>query len=66
MKEFVTVKDLAAELGLERSTLRKYILKNGFKPHNERPPESRGQATLALTMEEADAVKALRTSQGWR
>lgn len=61
----VTLASLAEELGLDRSNMRKYILKHGFAPVTVRTPESRSQLTLALTQEDAEAVRALRQSHGF-
>ena len=65
MPGFVTIGNLAAELGIEKSNLRKYVIKNGFKPIPVRPFESRGQAVHALTEEDADAIRDLRHREGY-
>lgn len=65
MPEYVTLKDLAIELGIDRSNLRKYVLKNGFRPTKIRRRSSQSQLTLALTEAEAEVVRALRISQGF-
>jgi hypothetical protein len=57
MEEFVSLKQLAIELGLDRSNARKYVLKNGIRPHKRRTPDSGGQQTLALTVEEATQIR---------
>jgi hypothetical protein len=33
VEEFVSLKQLAGELGLDRSNTRKYVLKSGVRPH---------------------------------
>ena len=63
--EYVTLKQLATEIGLDRSNLRKYALKHGFTFLRVRTPDSGNQSCLALTPEDADALKNLRESQGF-
>lgn len=63
--QYVTIQELANELGMDRSSLRRYVLKNGFTPVSIRGQDSRGQLTLAFTSEDAEAVRALRTKQGF-
>lgn len=65
MPEYVTLKDLAEQLGIDRSNVRKYVVKHGLNPVSVRTPGSRGQLTLALTAADAEAVRALRDSQGF-
>lgn len=64
-EEFVSLKSLAVELGLDRSNMRKYVLKVGVKPHKRRTPDSAGQLTLAVTSAEAEVVRAKRREQGF-
>jgi hypothetical protein len=64
-EEFVSLKQLAEELGLDRSNIRKYVIKRGFHPHSRRTAESKGQPTLALTAEEAEHVRAMRREEGF-
>lgn len=63
--EYITLKDLATELGLDRSNTRKYVLQAGFSPLKVRTPESRGQLTLALSTADAEAVRELRQREGF-
>lgn len=65
MTEFVTLKDLADELGLDRSGLRRYALKTGIKPHKRRTANSANQLTLTVTPEEAECIKASRREEGF-
>ncbi len=65
MADFVTIKDLSDELGIDKSNLRKFILAQGIEPLNVRTPESRGQLTLALAPEEAQAIRDIRMAQGF-
>ena len=63
--EFVTLKDLAQEMRLDRSNLRKYVIDAGITFVKIRTPESRGQLTLALTPANADEVRDLRDREGY-
>lgn len=65
MSDIVLLKDLAEEMGLDRSNMRKYVLKEGLQPFKVRTPETRGQKTLALSKEDAGIVRALRKEQGF-
>ena len=64
LEEFVSVKQLAETLGLDRSNARKYVLKLGIKPHKRRTPDSRNQLTLAVTQDEVHRILRQRESQG--
>lgn len=64
-KDVVLLKDLANEFGLDRSNMRRYAIKNNFELLKVRTPDSRGQPTLALTPEDAEAIRQLRQSQGY-
>ena len=61
----ITLKELATELGMDRSHLRKYVLNLGIIPHRVRTPESRNQATLAVCTEEADQIRKARADGGF-
>ena len=61
----VTLKTLAEELGMDRSHLRKFVLAMEIEPIRVRVPESRGQATLAVTPEEAALIRGERTERGF-
>ena len=65
MTEHITLTEVAEAINLDRSNARKYILKRGFSFSRIRTNESRGQLTLALTQEDAEAVKELRRSEGF-
>lgn len=62
--DFVSLKLLAAELGLDRSNMRKYALKTGVRPHKRRTADSAGQLTLAVTAAEAELLRTKRSEQG--
>jgi hypothetical protein len=40
--EYVSIKELAAELGMDRSHARKYVLNLGLAPVKRRTPDSGG------------------------
>ena len=61
----MTIVELADKLGIDRSNVRKYILKSGFKFIKVRTEESRHQLTLALKKEDAEALIKLRVDQGF-
>jgi hypothetical protein len=63
--EFVSLKQLAEALGLDRSNARRYILKQGFKPAKRRTLDSGGMLALSFTKEEAERIIALRREQGY-
>ena len=63
--EFVTLKDLSQELGLDRSNLRKYVIDAGLTFAKVRTSESRGQLTLALTPVDADEIRDRRDREGY-
>lgn len=60
METLVAIKDLAAELGIDRSNLRRFAIKHGFNMPKMRTAESRNQLTLAFTIEDAEAIRQLR------
>ena len=62
---FITVPQLAIEIGLERSTCLRAIKKAGFSTHFRRLAGSRGQRITALTTEQAASFRALRCEQGY-
>jgi len=64
-KDYILLKDLAQELSMDRSHARRYVLKNDIPMFKVRTAESQGQPTLALTPEDAEAVRELRQSQGY-
>lgn len=64
-EEYVLIKELAAEMGMDRSHARRYVLNLGVEPVKRRTPESRGQATLTVTADEADFIRRTRKEQGF-
>lgn len=65
MEQYVTLRTLAEEFGIDRSNLRKYVLAHGFQPLKVRTPESRNQATLALSSMDADELRGIRSRKGF-
>lgn len=63
--EYVSIKELAETMGMDRSHARRYILALGYSPHKRRTPDSHNQLTLALPRSEAEAVLAKRREQGF-
>lgn len=63
--KYVTLKQLADELDIDRSHLRRYVLQKGLEPFKVRTAESRGQATLALNLADAETVRELRAQEGF-
>lgn len=50
---------------MDRSNVRKYVLKQGIHPVTMRTASSRGQRTLALTAEDAEELRKRRLTQGY-
>jgi len=63
--EFVSLKALAAELGMDRSHARRYVLRLGVTPQKRRTPQSGGQLTLTVSADEAEFIKSRRNEQGF-
>ena len=59
----ITLKELAEELGIDRSNLRKYVVAEGISTFTVRKLSSRGQKMLALLPEDANRV---RGGLAWR
>ena len=62
--DYVTVEQLSKEFGLDRSNTRKYIISQGFSFVKVRSSIN-SQLMIALTPEDADAVRELRKNQGY-
>jgi hypothetical protein len=63
--EFVSIKQLAVDLGMDRSHARRYVLRLGIEPKKRRTTDSGGQLTLTVTSEEAAYIKKQRDEQGF-
>ncbi len=64
-EDFVSLKQLAGELGMDRSHARRYILRLGFTPHKRRTPDSQNQLTLAVSIPEAELIRGKRREEGF-
>ena len=62
---YVSIKELAMRLGMDKSHARRYVLKLGFKPQKRRTPDSANQLTLTVTAVEAEAIVQQRLDQGF-
>lgn len=64
-EEYVSLKQLAERMGLDKSNARKYVLTQGFSFLKQRTEDSSGQVANVLTLEDAEAVIAIREEQGF-
>jgi hypothetical protein len=67
--EYVTLKDFADRLGLDRSSARKWLLAasraEGIEPVNIRPPGAGGQSSLAWSAADAARLMERRVQAGF-
>jgi hypothetical protein len=63
--DYISIKNLAEELGMDRSHARKYVLKLGIIPKKRRTEDSANQLTLTVTLDEAKRIKENRLEQGF-
>ncbi len=63
--EFVSMKDLAKRLGMDRSHARRYVLRLGYEFHKRRTSDSGSQLTLCVTSADADQIAAQRSGRGF-
>ena len=63
-QQYITLNELSEDLGLDKSNARKWIRKQGFEFIKVRDQISR-QMILALTVEDAEAVREIRQRQGF-
>jgi hypothetical protein len=63
--EFISIKELANRLGMDRSHARRYVLKLGYAFHKRRTQDSGGQLTLCVSTAEADEIVSHRADQGF-
>ncbi len=64
-KKFVTIKQLAEELEMDRSHARRYVLKLDVTPTKRRTADSGGQLVLTVSKEEAEFIKKKRGEEGF-
>jgi len=65
MEDFVSIKQLADELGMDRSHARRFVIGEGFAFQKMRTADSRNQLTLCLSREEANQIKTRRRERGY-
>ena len=63
--EFVSIKDLATRLGMDRSHARRYVLKLGYEFFRRRTADSGGQLMNCVTSVEADQIVSQRADKGF-
>ena len=63
--DYVSIKDLAKRLGMDRSHARRYVIKLGYSFHKRRTPDSGSQLTLCVTSAEADGIASHRADTGF-
>ncbi len=64
-QEFVLLKQLADELGMDRSFTRRYVMRQEIVSHKRRGHESQNQLALAVTVEEAEIIRRKRHADGF-
>lgn len=64
-EDYVSLKHLAEELGMDRSHARRYVKRLGIEPHKRRTPDSQNQLTLAVDQDEADLIRQKRREEGF-
>lgn len=64
-EEYVSVKQLAKEWGIDSSNARKYVIAQGFAFEKQRTATSGNQLANVLSPEDAEAIRAIRESQGF-
>jgi len=62
---YVSIKELAQRLGMDRSHARRYVLKLGYSFHKRRTPNSGRQLTLCVTTAEAEEIVSQRAEKGF-
>lgn len=65
MSEYVSLKQLAETLGMDRSHARRFVLRLGYKPVKRRTAESGNQLALAVTAKEAEGIVQTRKERGF-
>ena len=62
---YISLKQLAEELGMDRSHCRRYVLKLGVEPQKHRTEDSGNQLALTVTAEEAEMIRQRRSEGGF-
>lgn len=63
--DYVSIKELARRLGMDRSHARRYVLRLGYSFHKRRTADSGGQLTLCVSSVEAEQIASQRAGQGY-
>lgn len=63
--DYVSIKDLAKRLGMDRSHARRYVMRLGYLFHKRRTADSGSQLTVCVTGVEADEIAAQRADLGF-
>lgn len=63
--DYVSIKELAQRLGMDRSHARRYVMRLGYSFHKRRTADSGSQLTLCVTSAEADAIASQRAEKGF-
>lgn len=61
----MSLKQLASEIGLDRSNTRKYVLRHGIVPHKRRTMDSGNQLSLTVSIAEAEFIREKRREEGF-
>lgn len=64
-QEYVSLKQLAEEIGMDRSHARRYVLRLGITPHKRRTADSQNQLALAVDQSEAELIRQTRRAEGF-
>lgn len=64
--DYITLKQMAEELGVDRSNLRKQVMKAGLTFVHLRDPDSRNQLLLALSKEDYETFLEFRDQHGFK
>lgn len=65
MDKHITIKDLAVELGIDRSNCRKLVKSLNLHTFSVRLPGVRGTALIAVTPDDAEIVRQARIAKGF-
>lgn len=63
--EFMSMRELADKLKMDRSHARRYVINLGYKCHKRRTQDSAGQLALCVTTAEAEEIINRRKAQGF-
>jgi hypothetical protein len=63
--DYVSIKELAKRLGMDRSHARRYVMKLGYSFHKRRTPDSGSQLTLCVSRAEAEEITSQRQAKGF-